>query len=120
MAEKDKEKTAFITESGVYHYNVMPFGLKNAGATYQRLVNKIFKKQVGRNIEVYIDNMLVKSTEEANHIQDLEKTFGVLRQYQMKLNPQKCIFGVGSCKFLGFMITNRRPLPLNRSSAAIS
>src|SRR5436189_5955058 len=85
----------------------MPFGLRNAGATYQRLVNKIFKKQAGRNIKVYVDDMLVKFAEEANHIQDLEETFGVLRKYQMKLNPQKCVFGVGSGKFLGFMITNR-------------
>src|SRR5436189_4354765 len=84
MAEKDKGKTAFITESSTYHYNVMPFGLKNAGATYQRLVNKIFKRQVGRNIEVYVDDMLVKSTEEANHIQDLKETSGVLRQYQIR------------------------------------
>src|SRR3954467_12381994 len=88
MADKDKEKTAFITESGTYHYNVMPFGLKNAGATYQRLVNKIFKKQVGRNIEVYVDDMLVKSAVEMDHIRDLEETFGVLRDYQMKLNPR--------------------------------
>src|SRR3954467_13923900 len=85
----------------------MPLGLKYAGATYQRLINKIFKKQVGRNIEVYVDDMLVKSTEEANHIQDLEETFEVLRQYQMKLNSQKCVYGVGSGKFLRFVITNR-------------
>src|SRR4051812_38929922 len=85
----------------------MPFGLKNAGVAYQQVVNKIFKKQVGKNIEVYVDDMLVKSTEEANHIQDVEETFEVLRQYQMKLNSQKCVFGVRSGKFLGFMITNQ-------------
>ena len=64
MAEEDQEKTAFITSQGLYCYKVMPFGLKNAGATYQRLVNKMFNKQIGRNMEVYVDDMLVKSKEE--------------------------------------------------------
>ena len=74
----------------------MPFGLKNAGATYQRLVNKIFSRQIGRNMEVYVDDMLVKSKEEDTHLDDLKETFATLRQYQMRLNPSKCTFGVSS------------------------
>ena len=85
----------------------MPFGLKNAGATYQRLVNRMFNKQIGRNMEVYIDDMLVKSKEELAHLDDLKETFTSLKQYQMKLNPSKCVFGVASGKFLGFMVSQR-------------
>nr|XP_023909274.1 uncharacterized protein LOC112020937 [Quercus suber] len=87
MADEDQEKTAFITSQELYCYNVMPFGLKNAGATYQRLVNKMFVKQIGRNMEVYVDDMLVKSKEELAHLDDLRETFKTLKQYQMKLNP---------------------------------
>jgi ribonuclease HI len=107
MHEMDQEKTAFITDRGLYCYNMMPFGLKNAGATYQRLVNKMFRKQIGRNVEVYVDDMLVKSIQSASHIEDLEETFETLRQHQMKLNPTKCAFGVASGKFLGFMVSQR-------------
>ena len=103
MDEEDQEKTAFIISYGLYCYKVMPFGLKNAGATYQRLVNKMFNKQIGRNMEVYVDDMLVKSKEELAHLDDLKETFTSLKQYQMKLNPSKCVFGVASGKFLGFM-----------------
>ena len=85
----------------------MPFGLKNARATYQRLVNKMFNKQIGRNMEVYVDDMLVKSKEELTHLEDLRETFAILKQYQMKLNPSKCVFGVVSGKFLGFMVSQR-------------
>ena len=75
MDEEDQEKTAFITSQGLYCYKVMPFGLKNAGATYQRLVNKMFNKQIGRNMEVYVDDMLVKSKKELAHLDDLRETF---------------------------------------------
>ena len=85
----------------------MPFGLKNARATYQRLVNKMFNKQIGKNMEVYVDDMLVKSKEELAHLNDLRETFATLKQYQMKLNPSKCVFGVASGKFLGFMVSQR-------------
>ena len=85
----------------------MPFGLKNAGATYRRLVNKIFSKQIRRNMEVYVDDILVKSKEELAHLDDLRETFATLRQYQMKLNPNKCAFGVASGKLLGFMVSQR-------------
>ena len=85
----------------------MTFGLKNAGATYQRLVNQMFEKQIGRNVEVYVDDMLVKSKEEEDHLDDLKETFNTLRQYSMKLNPSKCAFGVSSGKFLGFMVSQK-------------
>ena len=85
----------------------MPFGLKNAGATYQRLMNKVFQRQIGRNMEVYIDDMLVKSVEDTDHIKDLTKAFEALHRHNMKLNPTKCAFGVSAGKFLGFMVSRR-------------
>ena len=107
MDEEDQEKTAFITSQGLYCYKVMSFELKNAGATYQRLVNKMFNKKISRNMEVYVDDMLVKSKEELAHLDDLRETFATLKQYQMKLNPSKCIFGVALGKFLGFIVSQR-------------
>jgi hypothetical protein len=107
MHPQDREKTAFITDRGLYCYKVMPFGLKNAGATYQRLVNKMFQAQIGRNMEVYVDDMLVKSEESDGHIRDLHEAFATLKQYRMKLNPAKCAFGVSSEKFLGYMVSSR-------------
>ena len=79
MAKEDQEKTAFVTSQGLYCYKVMPFGLKNAGATYQRLVNKMFNKQIGRNMEVYVDDMLIKSKEELAHLDDFKETFATLK-----------------------------------------
>nr|XP_009759048.1 PREDICTED: uncharacterized protein LOC104211652 [Nicotiana sylvestris] len=86
----------------------MPFGLKNTGATYQRLVNKMFENQVGKSMEVYIDDMLVKSLCAEDYLTHLQENFDILRSYNMKLNPEKCAFGVGSGIFLGFMVSNRR------------
>ena len=105
MMEGDQEKATFITSRGLFYYKVMPFGLKNAGATYQRLVNKMFHDQIGRNVEVYVDDMLVKSKNDEDHLIDLKETFQTLRRYNMKLNPAKCVFGVSSDKFLGFMVS---------------
>ena len=105
ISEEDQEKTAFITSQGLYCYKVMPFGLKNVGETYQRLVNRMFREQIGRNMEVYMDDMLIKSKEELTHLDDLKETFTMLEQYQMKLNPSKCAFGVALRKFLGFMVS---------------
>ena len=85
----------------------MPFGLKNARATYQRLVNHMFRPQIGWNVEVYVDDMLVKSAREAQHLNYLQETFDTLRWYKIKLNPSKCAFGIASGKFLGFMISQR-------------
>ena len=98
MAEEDQEKTAFITSQGLYCYKVMPFGLKNAETTYQRLVNKMFSQQIDMNMEVYVDDMLVKSKEELTHLDDLKETFATLKKYQMRLNLNKCVFGVVSAR----------------------
>jgi nucleotidyltransferase/DNA polymerase involved in DNA repair len=86
---------------------MMPFGLKNAGATYQLLMNQMFQNQIGRNVEVYVDDLLVKIILATKHIEDLRETFLTLREYNMKLNPMKCAFGVSSGKFLGFMVSQR-------------
>ena len=107
MDESDQEKTSFITSQGLFCYKVMPFGLKNAGATYQRLVNHMFRPQIGRNVEVYVDDMLVKSLDEGSHLDDLQETFETLRRYKMKLNQSKCAFRVSLGKFLGFMDSQR-------------
>ncbi|KAL0288707.1 UNVERIFIED_CONTAM: putative protein K02A2.6, partial [Sesamum radiatum] len=85
----------------------MSFGLKNAGATYQRLVDKIFRPKLGRNMEVYMDDILIKSKEAHYHVEDLDETFAVLRKYRLKLNHGKCAFGVSGGRFLGFMVTQR-------------
>ena len=105
MDEEDQEKTSFVTSQGLYCYKVMPFGLKNIGATYQRLVNHMFSHQIGRNVEVYVDDMLVKSKDKANHLDDLKETFSTLRKYNMKLNHAKCVFVVVSGKFFGLMVS---------------
>ncbi|XP_059432543.1 uncharacterized protein LOC132165870 [Corylus avellana] len=85
----------------------MPFGLKNAGATYQRLVNRMFQEQIGKNMEVYVDDMLVKSKLQMDHVTDLQEAFKTLKRFKMKLNPTKCAFGVSSGKFLGYMVSSR-------------
>ena len=105
MDEADQEKTSFITSRGLFCYKMMPFGLKNEGATYQRLMNRMFHNQIGKNVEVYIDDMLVKSKGEDDPLKDLEEMFNTLRKYQMKPNPSKCAFGVSFSKFLGFMVS---------------
>uniref|UniRef100_A0A2N9FCI3 Uncharacterized protein n=1 Tax=Fagus sylvatica TaxID=28930 RepID=A0A2N9FCI3_FAGSY len=107
LSTEDREKTAFITPLGIYCYKVMPFGLKNAGATYQRMVTKMFKDQIGKTMEIYIDDMVVKSRLSQNHLKDLTETFRVLRLHKLRLNASKCVFGVGSGKFLGFMVSHR-------------
>ena len=96
-----------MTDKGLYCYNVMPFGLKNAGATYQRLVNRMFVEQIGVNMEVYVDDMLVKSRQQKDHVKDLKECFFILRRNNMRLNPQKCSFGVASGKFLGFIVNTQ-------------
>lgn len=92
----DAEKTAFITNRGVYCYLAMPFDLRNAGATFQRLVNMMFKKQIGKTVEDYIDDMVVKSESMDNHVRDLKEMFDILRAFNMKLNPFKCNFVMSS------------------------
>ena len=107
MEEVDQEKTSFVTSQGLFCYKVMPFGLKNAGATYQRLMNKMFAHQIGRNVQVYVDDMLVKSLRKDDHLDDFWETFDTLRLYNMKLNPYKYAFEVTTGKFLGFMVSQR-------------
>ena len=85
----------------------MPFGLKNVGATYQRMITKMFELQLGKNIEIYIDDMVVKSKTESKHFNDLGDIFGILRRDKLRLNTSKCSFGVGLGKFLGYMVTHR-------------
>ena len=105
MHAPDAEKTTFITPYGLFCYNVMSFGLKNAGATYQRLVTKMYKPLLGKTMEVYIDDTLVKSKDCPDHAKHLQKTFELLREYRMKLNLSKCAFEVSAGQFLGFMVT---------------
>ena len=107
MCEQDEESTAFITNQGLFYYRVMPLGLKNAGVTYQRLVNKTFKPLIRRTIEVYVDDMITKLKNPNKHVEHLDETFGLMRKYKMKLNPEKCDFGVESGKFLRFMVSHR-------------
>jgi len=107
MHPMDEEKTAFMNERSCYYYKVMPFGLKNAGATYQRLMDKVLAPMLGRNVQAYVDDMVVNSLEKSKHISDLEELFTTIAKYKLKLNPEKCIFGVEAGKFLGFLLTER-------------
>ena len=108
LALNDQEKTSFVTPIGNYHYKVMPFGLKNAGSTYQKMMTKMFESQMGKNIKVYIDDMVVKSKIVSEHIGDLTNIFEILRGHKLHLNASKCSFGVGLGKFLGYMVTHQR------------
>ncbi|GKA59093.1 reverse transcriptase domain-containing protein [Tanacetum coccineum] len=113
MAEEDEEKTAFHTPHRVYCYTKMSCDLKNAVATYQRLVDKAFEKQVGRNLEVYVDDLVIKSHTKAELLRDIEETLCTLRKINMKLNPKKCTFGAVEGMFLGYMIGSEgiKPFP---------
>ncbi|CAA0841402.1 Unknown protein, partial [Striga hermonthica] len=107
MDPEDSEHTSFYSARGLYCYTMMPFGLKNAGATYQRLVNKMFATMIGHTMEVYVNDMLVKSVHASDHVAHLQDMFNVLRSYSIVLNPKKCTFGVKSGKFLGYMVSQR-------------
>ena len=107
LTPEDREKTAFISPDANYHYIVMPFGLKNARATYQRMMTRMFRDKIGRTVDLYIDDMVVKSKQEAQYTEDLQGVFEVLRQCKLCLNAEKCAFGVGASKFLGYLITSR-------------
>ena len=107
LALGDQGKTAFMTPIGNYHYKVMPFGLKNARSTYQRMMTRMFESQLGKSIEVYIDDMVVRSKVVSEHVRDLGVIFGILRKHKLRLNASKCSFSVGSGKFLGYMVTHR-------------
>ena len=107
LASEDQEKTAFISPDANYYYTMIPFGIKNARAIYQRMRTRMFQDKIGRTVEVYIDNMVVKSKQESQHIEDLQGAFEVLRQHKLRLNAEKCVFSVGVGKFLGYVITNQ-------------
>ncbi|KAI5348037.1 hypothetical protein L3X38_000924 [Prunus dulcis] len=109
MAEQDIHKTAFMCPGhiGAFEYTVMPFGLRNAGATYQRAMNSIFHDMIGHSLEVYIDDVVIKSPEEGNHISSLRNAFLRMRQHKLKMNPKKCVFGVQAGNFLGFLVHQR-------------
>ncbi|GJW23541.1 reverse transcriptase domain-containing protein [Tanacetum coccineum] len=89
MAKEDEEKTSFHTEQGTFCYEKMSFGLKNVGATYQRLMDNVFASQLGRNIKIYVDDLVIKSKDEGNLVSDVAETFDKLRKANIKLNPQE-------------------------------
>ena len=105
MTREDEEKTAFITPCGTYCFIWMPFGLKSAGSTFARAVQIGFEPQLHRNMEAYMDDIVVKTKDRATLVQDLEETFANLRKINLKLNPEKCVFGVPSGKLLGFFVS---------------
>ena len=121
----DEEHILFITNRGLYCYWIMLFGLINAGATYQRLTNKIFVEQIWNSVEVYVDDLFVKSKNASSHIEHLNKVFKTLRAYKMKLKPLKCAFGVALRKFLGFMVNesgieaNKEKIPIVRDMQSL-
>ena len=108
LALNDQEKITFVTPIGNYRYKVMPFDLKNAGSTYQKMMTRMFKPQLGKSIEVYVDDMVVKSKVVSEHMGDLKAIFDILRKHKLRLNASKCSFGVEFGKFLGYMVTYRR------------
>jgi len=107
MHPKDECKTAFMTETSCYCYTVMSFSLKNVGATYQRLMDRVLASMLGRNVQAYVDDMVVTSQERGQHVSDMEELFATIAKYRLKLNPEKCMFGVEAGKFLGFLLTER-------------
>ena len=106
MAVEDEEKTAFRTPKGIYCYKVMPFGLKNAGATYRRAMQRIFDDILHKYVECYVDDLVVKSKRKCDHLKDLKLVLDRLRKYQLRMDPLKCAFGVTSEKFLGFIVSH--------------
>ena len=110
LALDDQKKTVFVTpiENYYYYYKVMSFGLKNMESTYQRMMARMFRPQLGKHIEVYIDDMVVKSKVMSEHVGDLRSIFEILRKHKLHLNASKCSFGVESGKFLGYMVTHHR------------
>ena len=107
LLKEDQIKTSFITPYGVYCYLTMAFGLRNAGATYQRCMQKCLHDQIGKNVQVYVDDIVIKSKESQTLLDDLQETFANLRRFWIKLNPTKCTFGVPAGKLLGFLVSSR-------------
>jgi len=107
MKDSDQLVTSFITPFGMYCYVTMPFGLRNAGATYQRCMLHVFSKHIGSTVEAYVDDIVVKSKQRGDLIQDLEIAFICLRANNIKLNPEKCVFGVPRGMLLGYIVSQR-------------
>ena len=107
MNPKDEELTAFCTLKGIYCYKMMPFGLKNVGATYQQAMQKIFDNVLHKYVECYVDDLVVKTKRREDHLVDLRSVFNCLRKYQLKMNPRKCAFGLTFGKFLRFIVRHR-------------
>jgi Reverse transcriptase (RNA-dependent DNA polymerase)/RNase H-like domain found in reverse transcriptase len=107
MCKEDEDKTTFITNLGIYCYKVMSFGLRNAGVTFERIVNKVFEKQISHNLEAYVDDILVKSMTEDSHLADLAEAFETMNKVNMKMNPKKSYFGLARGNFLDFMVSIR-------------
>ena len=107
MHPRDDCKTAFMTESSCYCYKAMPFGLKNAEATYQRLMDKVLAPILRQKVQAYVDDMVVTTQQREQHATNLEELFTTIAKYRLKLNPEKCVFGVETGKFLGFFLTKR-------------
>ncbi|KAI5324067.1 hypothetical protein L3X38_033140 [Prunus dulcis] len=109
MAEEDTHKTAFMCpgQIGAFEYNVMPFGLRNVGISYQRAINSVFHDMIGHSLEVYIDDVVIKSPKKGDHVSNLKKAFLRMRQHKLKMNPKKCVFGVQAGNFLGFLVHQR-------------
>ncbi|PKA57762.1 RNA-directed DNA polymerase like [Apostasia shenzhenica] len=107
MVEQDEKHTSFITDHETFCYRVMSFGLKNAGATYQRMIDTVFRKQKGRNMEAYVDDLLIKSRGKVDHLEDLRETLETYRAHNIRLNPFKSIFDAAYGKFLGHMVSAR-------------
>ena len=95
MHPRDECKTAFMTKLSCYCYKVIPFGLKNAGATYQRLMDRVLAPMIGRNVQAYVDDMVVTSQVKDQHVINLEELFTTITRYRLKLNPEKCVWGGG-------------------------
>ena len=107
MKESDQAATAFITPYGPFCFNTMPIGIKNVGATYQRMIQTCLEKQISKTVEAYVDDVVIKPRHVETLIDDLRLTFDNLRTYDFKLNPEKCVFGVPTGKLLGFIVSNR-------------
>jgi hypothetical protein len=120
MKESDQLASSFITPFGMYCYITMPFGLRNAGATYQRCMNHVFGEHIGRTVEAYVDDIVVKTRKASDLLSDLEVTFGCLRAKGVKLNPEKCVFRVPRGMLLGFIVSERGIKANSEKIAAIT
>jgi hypothetical protein len=119
MKESNQLATSFITLFGMFCYVMMPFGLRNAGATYQRCMQHIFGDHIGRTVEAYVDDIVVKTRKADNLVNDLRVAFDCLRANRVKLNPEKCVFGVPRGMLFGYIVSQRRIEPNPEKVAAL-